>query len=329
MEPNTSSDEIDLGQLIQLVKKGFNGIFRGILRVFRFLKRNAIKLGALILIGVAAGFLLNMLVDDRLETDVIVKPNFESKDYLYDAVEELQANIQARDTSFFKTLDIDINELRNFRVDIEPIEEETEVDKEMAEEDNKYLEILQNYKDHDFVLDVVKSEILNKSVTTHRITFTHKNAQRGEEIVGKILEYINSNPYFDQLQKVNAQNAKARIEKNGTLIKQIDEVVTNFSEGLKNRPNQTGQGMLFEGENGTDISGLLALKNHLNKEIERKEIELAERHQAISIINLGKTHVVKKPFFNKNIVLAPVLLLGLFFLISLMAYLNRKSKELE
>lgn len=331
MEPNTtsSSDEIELGQLLQIVRKGLNVIFRGILRVFIFLKKNAIKLIALIFIGAAIGFLLNTLVEDKLQTEVIVKPNFESKDYLYAVVEELQSNILTKDSIFFNNVDIDVNALKNFKLEIEPIEENLEIDKDMVEENNKYLEVLQNYKDNDFVLDVIKSEILKKSVVTHRLTFTHKNPVKGEEYVGKILAYINSNPYFKEIQQVNSQNAKARIDKNLGLIKQIDILVSNFSDGLKGTKDQPSQGMLIESENGTDISSLLSLKSHLTKEIERKQIELAEQSEAVSVLNLGRTHVVKKPFFNKNIVLIPTLLIGVFFLVSLIAYLNRKSIEIQ
>jgi len=332
MEPNTTStsDEIDLGQLLQLIRNGLNGIFRGILRVFRYLKRNLIKLLALIVVGVAIGFLLNSLVDDRLRTDVIVKPNFESKDYLYDVIEELQASISAKDTAFFKNLEIDVNQLRKFKIDIEPIGDETEVDKEMAEENNKYLEILQNYKDNDFVIDVVKSEILKKSIRTHRITFTHKNPKKGQEFVAKMLNYINSNPYFVELQKAYSRNAALRIEENQGLIKQIDQLVSNFSESLSNDQNPTGQSMVFlEGENGLNMPSLLTFKNRLVKENEVKQVELIEQKTPISVLSLGKTHVVKKPFFDKNIVLIPVLLLGLFFMVSLISYMNRKSIEIE
>ena len=34
------SDEIDLGQLFQLIGSGFNQLFRGLLHIYLFLKRN-------------------------------------------------------------------------------------------------------------------------------------------------------------------------------------------------------------------------------------------------------------------------------------------------
>ncbi|MEO9893550.1 hypothetical protein [Aurantibacter sp.] len=333
MQPNnspSSSDEIDLGQLLKLTRKILNSIFSGILRVFLYLKRNAFKLLGLIIIGVVIGFVLNSLVEDKLQTEAIVKPNFESKDYLYDVVEELKSKVTAKDTAFFKNLDIDVNYFRKFEIDIEPIEDQSNLEKTNAEDDNKYLEILQNYKDNDFVLDIVKSEILKKSIRTHRITFTHKNPKKGEEYVAKILDYINNNPYFIQLQEAHTKNAQLRIKQNDGLIKQIDEMVLNFSASLKNNQNTTGQSMvLLESESGLNVPSLLMFKNRLIKENEVKQVELIEQKKPISILSLGKTHVVKKQLLNKNFVLIPLLLIGLFFLISFIAYLNRKSKELK
>lgn len=322
-----SSDEIDLGQLLQLIKRGLNGIFRGFLRIFLYLKRRAIKLGALILIGMAIGLLMNTFVPKKLKAEVIVKPNFESKDYLYDVVDEVQSNVRSKDTIFFQKLGIDVDGMRSFSVKVEPIEELV-LDKEMAEENNKYLEILENYKESDFVLDIVKSEILKKSTVTHRITFSHRNPEKGPEYATKIMEYINSNPYFGELQKIYTNNAKSKIAQNQNLIAQIDELVANYSNGLADRESKSTQGMVFlENENNLNIPTLLSLKNGLIKEMENKQIEMAEQKDAISIINFGKTQVVKKPLFGKNLVLFPIILLGAYFVLSFISYLNRKTKE--
>jgi hypothetical protein len=98
---NNSSDEIDLGQLFNLINKGFNNLFKRFLRLFLYLKRNALLLLGLVVIGVAIGYLLNQVVSKKLKTEVIVRPQFESKNYLYDVVNEIQANIKAKDTAFF------------------------------------------------------------------------------------------------------------------------------------------------------------------------------------------------------------------------------------
>ncbi len=65
---NTSSnDEIDLGQLFQMIGRGFNRIFRGLLSVFLYFKRNAIILVVLAILGALTGFGLNQIVSKKLK----------------------------------------------------------------------------------------------------------------------------------------------------------------------------------------------------------------------------------------------------------------------
>lgn len=327
---SNTSNEIDLGQLFELIKKGFNNLFKWFLRIFLYLKKNLFKLIALVAIGVAIGFAVKTFVPKKLKSEIIVKPNFESKDYLYATIDEIASNIQSRDTIFFKKMGIDMAKLADFNVEIQPIEEE-EVDKEVIEQNNKYLETLQNYKDNEFVLGIIKSEILQKSASIHRITFMYKDAIKGEEYAEKIIGYINTNPYFNELQKISTQNAQTRITKNKGLIEQIDNLISSYSKNLANRESATSQSqgmVLFDNENSLNIPNLLGQKNKLIREIENKQIEIVEQTKAINILNFGKTQAVKKPLFSKNLVLFPAILLGGFFLFSLLSFLNKKSKEL-
>ena len=156
-QPNNpqGSNEIDLGQLFELIKKGFDKLFKMFLRIFVYFKKNIIKLGVLIAIGVGVGFLMNKLIPKKLKVEVLVKPNFESEDYLYATVDEIASNIIAKDTVFFRNMEIDVSDLQNFMLQIEPLEE-VEVDKDIIEQGNKYLEVLQNYRNDEFILNVIK-----------------------------------------------------------------------------------------------------------------------------------------------------------------------------
>ncbi|MEP5831285.1 MAG: hypothetical protein ABJ300_13495, partial [Maribacter dokdonensis] len=81
-----NSDEIDLGQLFQLIGRGFNAVFRWFLRVFLYLKKNLLILIGLVVVGFAIGYGLNQIISKKYKTEVIVKPQLESKNYLYDVV---------------------------------------------------------------------------------------------------------------------------------------------------------------------------------------------------------------------------------------------------
>lgn len=142
---NTSSDEIDLGQLLKLIGNGFKKVGNVFLYAFLYLKKNMLILIGLVVVGVLIGFLLTKIVDKKLKTETIVRPNFESKDYVYDVIDEIQANIYAKDTVFFSQMGIDINDLDGFKIEIAPITDPEEA-KEDAEQDLMYLELLQALK---------------------------------------------------------------------------------------------------------------------------------------------------------------------------------------
>jgi hypothetical protein len=290
------------------------------------LKNNFWKLAILIFIGLAIGYGLKFLISDKLKTEVIVKPNFDSKDYLYNVVEEIDANLKSKDTTFFRELGIVVSELKSLAITIEPIEEENE--DENQEEDLKYLEVLQNFQGDSFISDVVKTEILKKSGLNHRITFFYQNALAGREATRRLMEYINSNPYFNDLKQVYNLNALAKIERNEALIKQIDMLVDGYTNNLS-QGNRIDQGtVVLENEKTLEIPGLLSLKNALIKEIERKRVEIAEQQNTVSIINFGKNQKVKVPIYSQGILLIPFILVVLFLLVFFLQYLNKKSNEL-
>lgn len=323
-QSDSSPDEIDLGQLFQMFRKGLQKLFRGFLKMFLYFKRNAFILGGLVLLGSALGFGLNQITTEKLKTEIIVKPNLESKNYLYDVVDEIQANVKAKDSVFFSSIGIEDMDWSGFKIEIKPTSEtDSSVDLE-------YLGLLEKFDNSPLVSDVVRSEILKKSSLNHRLSFYFKDAEKGQEAATKIIDYINSNSYFSELVEVYRENAKNKIEQNEVLIQQLDELISNYSEKLSGKTSlQNDSRIVLDNEERIDVKGLFELKNTLIRDTELKKIELKEQTQAISIINFGKPQKVQKAFFGKNVVLIPLVLVGVFFLISLVKYLNRKAAEMN
>ena len=321
-----SSDEIDLGQLFQLIGKGFNTIFRFILRIFLYLKRNILILIGLFVLGVAIGYGLNKIISKKLKTEVIVKPQMESKNYLYDVVEEIQSNISAQDTLFFASIGIEKIDFSGLEVSIAPVDD----NKESTESEMKYLELLQSFENTGAIADIVRAELQNKSSFNHRITFFYKNIDTGKIFAEKIMEYINSNPYFEGLIEISKTNAKSRIEENQILLKQVDEIISNYTTSLAAKGNfSTSERIVLDNQEQVNVADLFEYKNLLIRDIESKKIELMERTEPVSVINFGKPQVVRKSFFGKNIIFMPLLLILLFFFISFLGFLNSKTKDIK
>ncbi len=323
----TPDGDIDLGQLFRMIGRGFQSLFIGFLRVFIYLRRNFIKLAILFVVGILIGFALNKIVSRKQKTEVIVKPNLESKNYLYDVVDELQSNFKAKDTAFFSKIGIDVAELDNFEIYIEPLGEKNKQGN--MEEDLKYLELLEKFQNDDLVTDVVRTEILNKSTLVHRITFYYKSAATGAVLSRKIMNYINSNAYFNEMVQINTQNALERIDQNKVLVGQIDTLVANYSQKMNSGRNAATGTIVLDKEEQMDLPGLLTLKNGLIRDTERKRIEIQGQKEAIRIINFGSPQEVQSSFFNNALLMVPLVLILIFLLIDFIKYLNRRALELE
>jgi hypothetical protein len=325
-QETSSNDEIDLGQLFRMIGKGFSNLFKSFLRLFLYLKRNLIKLGILVLTGLLIGFGLSKIITKKQKIEVIVKPNLESKNYLYDVVNEIGANIKAKDTLFFSKLGIDVLQLDGFEIDIQPVEKESATN---TEEDIMYLELLEKFRNDALITDVLRTEILNKSTLNHRITFTFKNMDTGLNYADKLMTYINSNDYYTELAKIIIENAEKRIIQDQDLVKQIDYLVANYSIKMSQESERIEGRIVLDNEDQLDITGILNLKNVVIRDIEQKKLEIQELKKPISIINFGSSQQIEKSFFGKTIIFIPSVLLGLFFLIDILKYLNKRAKEIQ
>lgn len=322
---NNTSDEIDLKQLFQLVGRGFNRIFIGFLRLFLYIKKNIFILIGLGILGMAAGFGLKQITSEEMKTEVIVRPNIESKDYLYDVVAEIQANIKAKNPGFFTPLGLDVQKLKGFKVSIEPIGNKNN----KLEDELKYLELLKGLDISSSVSDVVRAEILSRNSLNHKITFSYKENTDGDGSAQKLMEYINSNPYFNELIAVYSENAEKRILENTSLIKQLNELIDQYGKNLaaeKTSPNENR--IILDGEEEMDIRSLFDLKNDLIRDIEAKRVELKTRENAIKVINFGKPQQVIKSFFTQDLVILPIIFILGFFAWSFLAFLNKKASEI-
>ncbi|NAY91659.1 hypothetical protein GTQ34_06995 [Muricauda sp. JGD-17] len=320
-----TSDEIDLGQLFQMIGRGVNKLGNFFLRVFLYLKKNAIILISLAIIGALIGFGLKFISEEKQQLDVIVKPNLESKDYLYDIVDEIAVNLKDKNESFFNEMGIAIDDTKGFEISIEPVKE----DAKTADMELEYLEVLQKFEDTDLIADVLREELLKNTELHHRITFFYKS-EKGNVVAQKLMEYINSNAYFNELISIQTKNALETIERNESSIAQIDTLIAEYTRSMKTNSQSSEVGkIVLENEDELNVGALLNLKNRMIQEIQTKRMELKAQSATLSIVNFGKPHKSIKPLFGKKIVLIPTILVSLFFVLSFLRYLNRKALELE
>ena len=323
-----NSDEIDLGRLFQMIGNGFSKIFTVFLRVFLYFKKNFVVIAGIGIFGLAISFGLNKILTDYKKIAVVVKPNFGSKDYLYEVIAELQGKIKAKDTLFFSNLGINLEAITKFKIEISPSKLGI---KPYLEKNLKSIEFLGDFKDNSTIEQVIKKEILPSGYNNPKLSFYFSEPYYGRDAIQKIIKYINANTYFVELKKIFLDNATQRIKENKTLIGQIDILVENYSKALIPGLGQTiGDSRVLQGgEKGMDVPALLNLKNELIKDIENSKLQIKEDQEIIEILNFGQIQEVEKSLFNYRLSIIPTVLIGFFFLWSLLKYLNKKALQLS
>ena len=101
---NASTEEVDLGYLFRKVGNFFRRIVKLLFLVISFFKKYIVVTSILIVAGAVIGYFLDKNGQDKIEYEnrVIVIPNFESVDYLYESVDEWNAKIKSGDSVYLK-----------------------------------------------------------------------------------------------------------------------------------------------------------------------------------------------------------------------------------
>ena len=127
-----------------------------------------------------------------------------------------------------------------------------------------------------------------------------------EEFINPILNYLNTNPYFEVQQKVQQKNLADKITLNDSLINQIDKLIVLLSSN-----NSSGTISISE-------------KNSIPELVEKKDRLISEKQYLLTNENIfdkiikEESSVINirnyKPLLLNNKILFPVLLVFLYML---------------
>ncbi|MET2986565.1 hypothetical protein [Aureibaculum conchae] len=268
-------EEVDLGSLFKVIGKGFQNLFNAIGRFFIsifnllilalvFIRNNAVKLGAAILIGAIAGLALDLTQPQKYSSTMIVEHNFNSAQQLYKNIEFYHELVKQKDSVLLaEALNISVSEaakLKGFY--IKPIRNENEkyelFDKFIDEVDTAtvsrvdFKEFKKGFTDFDYKYHQIKVKSLNNGIF--------------EKLSVPIINSVESNPYFKNQKKINDQNLQ---QNENVLIKSLSEVDT-----LRNIYNEVLITEAKKSETGTNITLAQGAKKTNELELFNESLEL-------------------------------------------------------
>ncbi|MFD1615858.1 hypothetical protein [Gelatiniphilus marinus] len=235
------SDEVDLGQLFKLIGNAFerffkfigsilNSLFLAFVWIVFFLKKHFIKFVIAGIVGVALGILLEKTSEPIYKSYITVKQNYNTGENLYNAISYYNDLVEQHDISTLESvLGIKQEELSSIiDFEIESIISENQKIKEY----DAYLKTL----DSTVAATVDYESFLNNDKDYNhqyqQITIKAKERNSFSPVFNKIIENINSNPYFKREQDKDINELKAQALAINTSLIKSDTLLTVYQKAI-------------------------------------------------------------------------------------------------
>lgn len=319
--PNYNDQEIDLRQVSQKMGRAYESFLSWIFRGILFVKRNLIVLIVLFLIGAGIGYYLdkNSKVYDH---EVIVKPNFGSAEYAYSKVNLIKAKLAENDTTFFKSIGV-----LNFKIltdiEIEPI---TDV-YEFINEKEQNFELLKLMAESSDLNKIITEETTSINYPRHKIIISTNKKILKDDLVSRILEYLNDSDYYRQVQEKFLINYKSKMVSNTQTIIQIDSVIKTFTS-IMTAGNKSA-GLVYNNQN-IQLNDMLKTKNDLILDQGFRIIELADFDKVVKDSSVNLNLKKNKKIASQWKIIFPVAFIFIFiFLGFIKSFYNRQRIKNE
>lgn len=303
---NSDNQEIDLSAITRGIGNTFQRMNSFLYHCIRFVIRNIVILGILLVGGMVLGTLLDS-GEKSYENQIIVSPNFGSVDYLYSKIDLIDAKIKERDTFFLKSIGIKTpKDLLNIK--ISPI---VDVYKFVnnSEQNYKLLELMAGDGD---IKKIVAENATSKNYTYHVISYTTKGMTTQAASIKPILDYLNNSEFYLKLQKEYLNNVHNKIRQDDIIIAQIDGVLNEFAKNSES--GNKNEKLVYYNEN-TQLNDVIKTKDDLIKEEGNLRLDLVSLDKIIKdnsiVANIRRSDTMN----GKMKLIIPMMLIFIFLTI--------------
>lgn len=340
-----SSDEIDLGQLFQMIGRGFQkffnfigSIFKGIFHILMlfllFVQKNFIILSVAVIIGGVGGYILDTTLPEKYISKMVVEPNFNSVQQLYNNIAFYNDLANAQDSVALATaLNITEHEAASIK----------EIFADSYSDENQKIKLFDEFireldtttvKTIDFENYLKNFNSLDARF--HQISVISTNNRVAKKMQPAIINSISVNDYFKLQKKINDENLDLQEEIYKQQLVEIDSLQSLYRTVLVKEADKPMQGTSINmAESGDSQNRELALvqeKDVLKEKLVALNKERANKSTIVNIISDFPTRgVEQKGIWNsykfKLPILLLALLLGILALLQLSKYLKTYNQK--
>ena len=315
----TSKDEIDLGYLINKISEVLKNISVSIYNSIQFCLRNWYFIIGLLIGGIVLGYFSEIDSKPAKKATLILRTNFNTAEYTYNALNTLMVKSATMDTAFLKQhgFKTGSNEIRG--IEITPMINFKDITENFSQNERALEALLRNveFKDEEAI-----SNSFYSGYKFHQVDFVLSNSAN-QKTIDKVLAYLNDN----EIIKRTAKNGKTVLEQNIAMnafsIEQIDATISKYNQNTF--MGSTSQQVVVVDKNFS-YNGVLVEKSKLQKENTHLKNELVYADQAI--IKVTNPNIVedKRPSYKMKYVTYPLFFVFLFFVFSWFSRVYKKAK---
>ncbi len=312
MSQENKNEEIDLMQLFGGIKEFFRKFLKLIVDAVLFYKKKFVLFLVLGILGVALGFFTDKYMDKKnnFVQEIIIEPNYNSVEYIYDYINNLEANF--KDENYVNKLGLKIEQVENVKkIILEPVIQPNDVLNRLQDKES----FIEGYNENS-----LKEKKYRNFYKQHKLTvlFEKKNPENAS-ITNKILEVLKSNKYYNDLLSFQLKQTKNNLEQSKVSLKFVNDYLTNLSEN----PNPNEEKYIFATESETPtIASLLKRKEELINTISDHERFLVLNKEIFIIVEYNDVVSKRKKLVNRNLLIIPLVLIGLVSLFYFLRYLS-------
>ncbi len=337
---NTPSDEIDLGQLFQLIGRGFQKLFNFISSIFKglfhililfllFLQKNGIILGIAVVVGAVGGYILDSIKPEKYISKMVVEPNFNSVQQLYNNIDFYNDLAKAEDSvALADALKISTSEAASIK----------EIFVDSYSDENQKIKLFDEFV-RELDTSTVKAidfESYLKNFNSmdarfHQISLISTNNLVAKKVQPTIVESISANEYFKLQKGINDINLELQDSIINQQLVEVDALQDLYKTVLEKEAEKPMQGTNINlAENGESQNKELALvkeREILKNRLVQLNREKANKASILNVISDFPNRGVKlKGFWKSYKFIFPMLFFGLVFFVLGMRELKKFLK---
>tara|TARA_R110002049_G_scaffold2365_2_gene17272 strand:- start:28895 stop:29944 length:1050 start_codon:yes stop_codon:yes gene_type:complete len=339
------SEEVDLGQLFKLIGNAFDRFFRFIGNIFKgifnlfilfllFIQKHIIKFAIIGFVGLAIGIYLDSIKETRYISTMVVEPNFNSIQQLYNNVEFYNELAQAEDsTGLAEALSISSKEASSIKeFHVESYSDENQ----KVQLFDKFVRNLDTITQKTIDMESYLKNFNSYDARFHTVFVMATDNSIAKKLQPSIINSISGNTYFNLQKEISDKNIELQEDIYNKQITEIDSLQLLYKRVMLKEADQPMRGTNISlGENGGKDNKELSLINkmdELKSNLVRLNEERANKSSILNVISdFPRKGAKEKGFLKSNKFFVPFSLLIITFLIlallSLNSFLKNYKKE--